>query len=363
MILTPFDHEHMAHALRLADRGRFTCKPNPCVGAVLAHGAAVVGTGWHQRAGEPHAEVFALREAGSRAAGATAYVTLEPCAHHGRTPPCADALLAAGVRRVVFASADPNPLVSGQGIERLRQAGVDVVSGLMSGDADLLIEGFLSRMRRQRPFVRLKSASSLDGRIALASGDSKWITGDAARADVHRWRAGSSAILTGIGTVLADNPRLTARVETPFVAPVRVILDTHGQIPSDAAVLDAEAPTLLFCADAVSDVLSCRLPGVQVIGSAVGTDGRLELMPVMTELARRGINDLFVEAGGRMAGSFLHAGLIDEWLLYQNACVLGDGGLPVFAGVSPPDMSQRPRWRVLDRRQVGDDLRLRLRTG
>ena len=362
MTFTELDHRHMAHALRLAERGQFTCKPNPCVGAVLALGADVVGVGWHQRAGEPHAEVFALREAGARAVGATAYVTLEPCAHHGRTPPCSDALLAAGVKRVVYASADPNPLVSGQGIERLRHAGVEVVAGLMSGDADRLIEGFLSRMRRQRPFVRVKSATSLDGRIALASGESKWITGEAARADVHRWRAAAGAILTGIGTVLADNPRLTARVAEPFVPPIRVVLDARGRMPSDAAVIDAEAPTLVICAEAVSDALSRRLSTVQVIGLPVDAAGHLALMPVLTELARRGVNDLFVEAGGQVAGSFLRAGLIDEWLLYQNACVLGDQGLPVFAGVSPSDMANRPRWRVLDHRQFGDDTRQRLRS-
>jgi len=361
MTFSATDHAHMATALRLAALGRFTCKPNPCVGAVLAHGETVVGSGSHARAGEPHAEVYALREAGDRARGATAYVTLEPCAHFGRTPPCADALLQAGVARVVYACADPNPRVSGQGVARLRDAGVRVDAGLMAAEAFGQIEGFLKRMVSHRPFIRLKSATSLDGRVALASGESAWITGANARADVHQWRAAASVILTGVGTVLADNPRLTARVDEPCVAPLRVVLDSRGRLPSDAAILDGSAPTLVVCTDPYVDALQARLPGVDVFATVATDKEKISLPALMAELARRGANDVFVESGGRLAGQLLIEGLVDEWLLYQNACLLGDGGLPVFAGLAPESMAKVDRWQVVDRRVVGDDLRWRLR--
>lgn len=360
MSVTATDHRHMALALRLAAQGRYTCKPNPCVGAVIAHGDEVVGTGWHARAGEPHAEVFALREAGERARGATAYVTLEPCAHFGRTPPCADALLAAGITRLVYASADPNPLVSGQGITRLRDAGVQVVAGLMRETADALIAGFLSRMQRHRPFVRVKSATSLDGRIALASGASAWITGEAARADVQHWRAAASVVLTGIGTVLADDPRLTARVDVPCVPPVRVVIDSHGRLPTTALVLDSQAPTWIATTQAGAEVLSARLPTATLLVTDCGADGRVGLPALMARLAERGANDVLVEAGGTLGGALLDADLVDEWLLYQNPCLLGDAGRPVFAGANPASMAARRQWRLLEQRIVGDDLRLRL---
>ncbi|HZH42963.1 MAG TPA: bifunctional diaminohydroxyphosphoribosylaminopyrimidine deaminase/5-amino-6-(5-phosphoribosylamino)uracil reductase RibD, partial [Lysobacter sp.] len=224
---TATDHALMARALRLAEHGAYTTKPNPMVGCVIAHGADVVGEGWHERAGEPHAEVHALRQAGARARGATVYVTLEPCAHTGRTGPCADALIEAGVSRVVAAMRDPFPQVAGAGFERLRAAGIAVEVGLMETQARALNRGFLSRIERGRPWVRVKLAASLDGRSALASGESKWISGEASRRDVQRWRARAGAILTGAGTVLADDPSLTVRLEddTPFVAPLRVVLD------------------------------------------------------------------------------------------------------------------------------------------
>lgn len=361
MSLGATDHAHMALALRLAERGRYTCKPNPCVGAVLAQGDAVVGTGWHARAGEPHAEVFALREAGPRARGATAYVTLEPCAHHGRTPPCADALLAAGIGRLVYASADPNPLVSGQGVARLQAAGIPVTGGLMQAAADELVAGFLSRMRRGRPFVRVKSATSLDGRIALASGHSAWITGEAARADVQRWRAQASVILTGIGTVLADDPRLTARVPDPCVPPVRVVIDSHGRIPSSAAVLNSEAPTWIATTEAGAAVLADRLPGATCLVLPATATGQVDLPALMAVLAQRGANEVLVEAGGTLGGALLEANLVDEWLLYQNPCLLGDRGLPVFSGANPASMAARSQWRLVDSRVVGIDLRLRLK--
>src|SRR5690349_22009601 len=259
MAFSGTDHLHMAHALRLAERGLYTTQPNPRVGCVIAHGDEVIGTGFHQRAGEPHAEVHALREAGARARGATAYVTLEPCAYHGRTPPCADALVAAGVARVVIAAEDPFPQVAGRGIDKLRAAGVAVETGLLREPARELNCGFLGRLERGRPFVRVKLAMSLDGRTALASGESKWITGDAARLDVQRWRARSSAILTGSGTVLADDPRLTVRLPesgdgfdgdvgeavTP-APPLRVVLDRRLRTPPGSCVIAADAPTLLM---------------------------------------------------------------------------------------------------------------------
>nr|WP_240623939.1 bifunctional diaminohydroxyphosphoribosylaminopyrimidine deaminase/5-amino-6-(5-phosphoribosylamino)uracil reductase RibD [Ahniella affigens] len=355
------DHGHMAEALRLAELGRYTTKPNPCVGAVLVQGDTVVGRGFHQRAGEPHAEVFALREAGTRAHGATIYVTLEPCAHTGRTPPCADALKTAGVARVVYAVADPNPLVSGKGVARLQAAGVVVQTGLMRDAAQAQIEGFLSRIERGRPFVRVKSATSLDGRIALRSGESKWITGQAARADVQHWRAASGAILTGVGTVLADDPSLTARVDAPCVAPARVVLDTKGRLPASAKLLSDDAPTWVLTAPEHVKSLQTRCPAATVWGIAHGPDGRLSLTGALAWLAGQGINDLMVEAGGTLAGALLREGLIDEWLLYQNTCLLGDSGMPVFAGLSPSNMAAKPEWQCVDHRPIGSDWRWRLR--
>lgn len=361
MSFSAADHRHMAEALRLAERGRYTTKPNPCVGAVLVQGDDVVGRGVHQRAGEPHAEVFALREAGERARGATIYVTLEPCAHTGRTPPCADALLAAGVARVVYAAADPNPLVSGKGVARLVAAGITVQAGLMRDAARSQIEGFLSRIERGRPFVRVKSATSLDGRIALGSGASKWITGAAARADVQHWRAAAGAILTGIGTVLADDPSLTARVDAPCVPPIRVVLDASARLPADAKILSADAPTSVLTAPEHVALLQARCPGAMVHGIARSGDGRLSLAAVLAWLAQQGVNDLLVEAGGTLGGNLLRQGFIDEWLLYQNPCLLGDAGLPVFADLQPNSMADKPQWQCLDQRQIGSDWRFRLR--
>lgn len=351
----------MAEALRLAEQGRYTTKPNPCVGAVLVADDQIIGRGFHQRAGEPHAEVYALREAGERARGATIYVTLEPCAHTGRTPPCADALLAAGVARVVYAADDPNPLVAGRGVARLQAAGVQVQSGLLRAAARAQIEGFLSRIERGRPFVRVKSATSLDGRIALGHGESKWITGAAARADVQHWRASAGAILTGIGTVLADDPQLTARVEAPCVPPLRVVLDAQGRIPANARILSGDAPSCLITRADQLDRLSQHCPQATVLSVPTEADGRLSLPAVLTLLAQRGVNEVLVEAGGTLAGALLAQALIDEWLLYQNPCLLGDAGLPVFAGLAPANMAERPQWQVLDQRALGADWRWRLR--
>jgi len=359
---TAIDHLHMAHALRLAGRGLYTTQPNPRVGCVIAHGDEVVGSGWHRRAGEPHAEVHALREAGERARGATAYVTLEPCAHHGRTPPCADALVTAGVARVVVAAEDPFPQVAGRGIEKLRAAGIAVDTGLLRDEARELNIGFFSRIERGRPFVRLKLAMSLDGRTALANGESKWITGEAARADVQRWRARSSAILAGSGTVLADDPHLTVRLPAgeAFAPPLRVVLDRDLRVPAHFHVMDAAAPTL--CIHDVQRTPPADAPaGGRHAGVALDGNGRLDLDAVLALLARFDVNELHVEAGSRLGGALLAGGRVDELLLYIAPVLLSDHARPLLE--LPPLASMAERWRlaVVEQRQVGADWRLRLR--
>ena len=361
MTFSVLDAMHMAQALRLAEQGLYTTQPNPRVGCVIAHGERVVGQGWHQRAGEPHAEVYALREAGADARGATAYVTLEPCAHHGRTPPCADALIAAGVGRVVIAAEDPFPQVAGKGIARLRAAGIAVESGLMRDAAREVNIGFFSRIERHRPWVRVKLAMSLDGRTALSNGESKWITGEAARMDVQRWRARSSAILTGIGTVLADNPQLTVRLDRGpghAYTPMRVILDRHLRTPAGSHVLDGQTPTLvLHAASAMPDE---RFARVECIAIAEQNDA-LDLHAVLALLAGRGCSELHVEAGPTLCGALFAAGLADELLIYMAPLLLGDTARPLLALPPLADMAARWKLNVLDSRAVGQDLRLRLR--
>lgn len=361
---TPFtaiDHRHMAHALRLAERGLYTTHPNPRVGCVIAHGEQVVGAGYHVRAGEPHAEVHALREAGEHSRGATAYVTLEPCAHHGRTPPCADALIAAGVARVVMAAEDPFPQVDGRGIGKLRDAGIAVDSGLMRDEARELNIGFFSRIERSRPWVRVKLAMSLDGRTALANGESQWITGEAARADVQRWRARSSAILTASGTVLADNPRLTVRLPDgeAFTPPWRVVLDNRLRTPPDSHVLDGSMPTLVMHNEQYVPVD----PRFQAVALSVVAEkgGAMDLGAVMDELARRHISEVHVEAGPNLCGSLFAAGLVDELLIYIAPVLLGDSAQPLLGLPSLTDMASRWKLHTVDRRVLGDDLRLQLR--
>ena len=351
----------MAHALRLARGGLYTTQPNPRVGCVIVRGNEVVGAGFHQRAGEPHAEVFALREAGERARGATAYVTLEPCAHHGRTPPCADALIAAGVRRVVVAAEDPFPQVDGRGIGKLRAAGIAVESGLMHEAARELNAGFFSRIERGRPFVRVKLAMSLDGRTALASGESKWITGEAARADVQRWRARSSAILSGSGTVLADDPRLTVRLPEgeAFTPPLRVVLDRQLRTPAGSHVLDGSASTLLLHGAAAScpDDRFARVERVALAAQGAA----LDLRAVLALLAGRGCNEVHVEAGPTLCGALFAAGLVDELLLYVAPLLLGDDARPLLQLPSLSDMARRWQLRVVDQRMLGADWRVQLR--
>jgi diaminohydroxyphosphoribosylaminopyrimidine deaminase/5-amino-6-(5-phosphoribosylamino)uracil reductase len=354
------DERMMSRALALAERGLFTTQPNPRVGCVIAHGDEIVGEGWHVRAGEPHAEPIALRAAGERARDATAYVTLEPCAHHGRTPPCADALIAAGVARVVAATSDPNPKAVG-GLARLRAAGIEVAVGLKEHEARALNAGFFSRIERGRPWVRVKIAASLDGRTALANGESKWITGTAARDDVQRWRARSSAVLTGIGTVLADDPQLTVRLDADHVAPLRVILDAKVRTPARSRVLDGAAPTLIVHGrDAKPS--DHRFARVDLLGIA-SESGRLDLAAVLAELARREVNELQVEAGPILSGAFLAAGLADELLLYLAPKLLGDTAQPMALLPALPALADAATMTLVEQSTCGPDLRLRLLTG
>lgn len=351
------DSQWMAHALRLAELGLCTTSPNPRVGCVLVREGKLIAEGWHRRAGEPHAEVHALRAAGESARGATAYVTLEPCSHHGRTPPCADALIAAGVQRVVVATQDPNPLVAGRGIARLRAAGIEVECGLMEAAARELNIGFFSRMTRGTPWVRSKIAASLDGRTALANGSSKWITGDAARHDVQHWRARSCAVLTGIGTVLADDPQLNVREPATQRQPLRVVLDSALRISPGARILqDGRALIYTACTDAAKHE-SLKARGAEVVTLA-GSEGKVDLPGVMRDLGERGINEVLVEAGHTLNGSLMQAGLVDELVLYFAPQLLGDAARGMAKMGELTQLSQRIALQWNDVRQVGNDLRI-----
>lgn len=357
------DSRHMARALHLARRGLFTTQPNPRVGCVVVDGnGEQVGEGYHQRAGEPHAEVLALRQAGARARGGTAYVTLEPCSHHGRTPPCADALVNAGVGRVVAAMEDPNPEVSGRGLGRLREAGVSVSSGLLENEARALNPGFIKRMEQGLPWVRVKLASSLDGRTAMASGESMWITGEAARADVQRLRARSSAILTGVSTVLFDDPSLNVRLssEEELVQPLRVILDSSLRTPETAKTLQLPGEVLIVHAEGQSTDREKRLrnAGAQLSLCGSANSGGLDLDEVLRVLAKREINEVHVEAGATLCGALLSAGMADELVVYMAPHIMGDGGRGLFHLPDVSAMEQRVPLTVSDIRAVGGDWRI-----
>jgi diaminohydroxyphosphoribosylaminopyrimidine deaminase/5-amino-6-(5-phosphoribosylamino)uracil reductase len=352
------DHQYMARALQLAARGLYTTDPNPRVGCVLVKDDVVVGEGWHERAGGPHAEVAALSAAGDKGAGATAYVTLEPCAHTGRTPPCADELKKAGVSRVVYAGDDPNPQVAGQGAAMLAAAGIEVTAGVCELEAAALNPGFFTRFQKGRPYIRSKIAVSLDGRTGLASGESQWITGEAARDDVQHWRARSSVILTGVGTVLADNPRLTVRREAlgEVLAPQRAVLDSSLQCNPNAEIFQS-APVLVYYTSAgVENVAafgdSARLKAMATV------DGRVSLHGVMGDLAAQEFNEVLVEAGAQLNGALLEAGLIDELIVYQASHVLGDSARGMFAIEQLSTMAERTALKLVDVRRVGEDLRL-----
>jgi len=355
------DHRHMARALRLAARGLYSTDPNPRVGCVLVRDGEVVGEGWHVRAGGPHAEIHALQAAGERARGATAYVTLEPCSHHGRTPPCADALVEAGVARVVAAMEDPNPRVAGQGLERLRAAGIATAAGLMQAQAEALNPGFVKRMRSGRPLVRCKLAMSLDGRTAMASGESRWITGPAARADVHRLRARSSAMLTGIGTVLADDPSLDARLgdDTPVQQPLRVVLDSRLRLPATARMLSLPGRTIVCCAAGADPA---RAEALQAAGAEVielgAEPGRVSPAAVLDFLGREQVNEVMVEAGVTLNGALLAEGLIDELVVYLAPHLMGDAARGLFHLPGLEHMRERIGLTITDIRAVGQDWRL-----
>lgn len=354
------DHSYMARALRLAAQGLYTTDPNPRVGCVLVKEDRIIAEGWHERAGEPHAEVHALRAAGKAARGATAYVTLEPCAHHGRTPPCADALIVAGVSRVVAAMTDPNPLVAGQGLDRLRAAGIAVTVGVLEAEARELNLGFVSRMTRGRPWVRLKTAISLDGKTALANGLSQWITGADARRDVHAWRARSGAMLTGIGTIRDDNPRLTVREVASPRQPLRVVVDSRLEIPLDAAILDGGGVLVACANEDAGKSAALRARGADSV-VLPNSHGKVDLPALLRELGRRGINEVMVEAGGKLNGSLLREGCIDELLIYQAPLLLGDTaqGMADFGTLT--SLQDAMRLNILERRMVGADQCLRAR--
>lgn len=365
------DAAWMARALRLAERGLYTTDPNPRVGCVIVRDGDVVGEGWHRKAGEPHAERVALAAAGQRARGATVYVTLEPCAHQGRTPPCADALIEAGVGRVVAAMRDPNPLVAGQGLAMLDAAGIDTVVGVGEADAEALNPGFLQRMRHDRPYVRCKLAMSLDGRTAMASGDSKWITGDQARRDVQRLRARSSAIVTGINTVLHDDPSMNVRLaahdlhgvdaDAYLRQPLRVVLDTRLRMPPRARMLELPGQTLIVCGEAASAEIASELEqaGAEIV-RLPQLGGRIDLARVLSALAERHVNEVLIESGPTLAGAALQASVVDELIVYQAAHLMGQAARALVELPGLERMDQRIALRFVDARRVGDDLRLTL---
>jgi diaminohydroxyphosphoribosylaminopyrimidine deaminase/5-amino-6-(5-phosphoribosylamino)uracil reductase len=351
----------------LAKKGHYTTHPNPRVGCLLVKDGEVIGTGYHRCAGEPHAERNALAMAAKHARGATVYVTLEPCCHHGRTPPCTDGLIEAGVKRVVAAMQDPNPLVAGKGLEILSAAGIEVESGILQAQAEQLNPGFIKRMRQGLPYVRCKLAMSLDGRTAMASGESKWISSADSRRDVHRLRAGSSAIMTGVGTVLADDPSMDVRLDgaelgldkgLPLPLPIRVVLDPDLAMPVSARMLTLPGRTLVITREVGSaKKAALETAGVQVM--PVPAEGEnLDLHQVMHRLAGREINELLLESGATLAGAMLAAGLIDELIVYLAPHIMGHGARGLFHLPGLEQMQDRYELRIDDLRQVGQDIRI-----
>ena len=355
------DHAFMARAVELARRAIASADPNPSVGCVIVNDGAVVGEGFTQRAGGKHAEIEALDAAGVRARGATVYVSLEPCAHTGRTGPCATALIEAKVARVVFALEDPNPEVAGRGARMLADAGIDTEAPVLAAQAHEVNRGYFSRIRRQRPWIRCKMAASLDGRTALASGESQWITGEAARRDVHRWRARSSAVMTGIGTVLADDPALSARVPDSDIdvkQPKRVIIDSGLKTPADAKTLALDGEVIIFAGDAAAADQSKALTKAGARIETVAADPRCDLKAVASRLAELEINDVWLESGPTLAGAMLAAGLVDELALYLAPSLLGNDARGLFALPPLASLDDRIRLEIDDLRRLGDDLRI-----
>ncbi|MBC7003981.1 bifunctional diaminohydroxyphosphoribosylaminopyrimidine deaminase/5-amino-6-(5-phosphoribosylamino)uracil reductase RibD [Photobacterium sp. BZF1] len=364
-MFSSIDHAMMLRAIKLAKNGQFTTTPNPNVGCVIAHDDEIVGEGYHYRAGEPHAEVFALRAAADKAKGATAYVTLEPCSHYGRTPPCAEALVKAGVKRVVCAMVDPNPKVAGRGIAMLKQAGIEVQTGLLEQDAEALNPGFIKVMKTGLPYVQLKLAASLDGRTALANGESKWITGPAARADVQRYRAKAGAILSTSATVLADDPSLNIRwqelgdevqqgyPEADLRQPVRVVIDSKNRVTLEHRLISLPGNTILARKQADMQAWPQDVEQL-VIPEGEGVD----LHALMVELAKHNINHIWVEAGAGLAGGLLQAGLVDELILYQAPKLMGSDSRGLMDLNGLVSMAQVPELSISDVRMVGDDIRI-----
>ncbi len=367
------DREHsrwMARALQLARHGLYTTRPNPRVGCVIVRNGKAAGEGWHMQAGEPHAEVLALRAAGNAARGATVYLTLEPCAHHGRTPPCADALVDAGVARVVVAMRDPDPRVAGAGLARLREAGIEVIEGVANEAAAQLNPGFLSRVQHGRPWVCLKAAMSLDGRTAMASGESRWVTGPEAREEVHHLRARSAAVMTGSGTVLADDPSLNVRLDggvphpggsaLPWPRPLRVVLDSQLRMAPASRMLALEGQTLVLAArDHASRRQALEQAGAEV--AVVGGDAQVDLAAALALLGEREINEVLVEAGPRLGGALLAAGLVDELVIYMAPHLMGDAARGLFTLPGLERMAQRLPVEMIDIQRVGEDWRITAR--
>jgi len=362
-MFTAFDHAMMRRALDLAALGRYTTHPNPRVGCVIVQNERIVGEGWHRKWGEAHAEPIALAAAGEAARGATVYVTLEPHCFHGRTPPCTDALIRAGVKRVICGALDPNPRVAGAGLAQLREAGIEVAQGLLEDEAHALNLGFDKRMRTGMPRVRLKIAASLDGRVALANGASRWITGESARADVQRLRAESSAVVTGIDTVLADDPLLTVRdpsIDLAGRVPMRVVLDTHLRMPATARMLREPGDTLVFTAASADSEPAqlLRSAGAEVHEVAVAAAGRLDLVAVLRALGERLCNDVLVEAGGTLSGRLLEEKLVDELIVYVAPKVLGADARPMIGLTGLTSLEQGPHFELASFERIGDDLKL-----
>lgn len=366
------DHQHMARALQLAARGLYTTHPNPRVGCVLVRNKRVLAEGWHEYAGGPHAEIAALQKAGVEAEGATAYVTLEPCAHQGKTPPCVEALIEHRLSRVVVAMQDPNPLVNGNGIQRMRASGIQVDVGLMAGQAAALNPGFLKRMQSRRPYIRLKQGISLDGGTALANGKSQWISGENSRIDVHRLRARSSAIMTGVDTVLSDNPAMTVRLESLAVMgeletdggsrikqPLRIIIDSNLRTPPDARVLKLPGDVLIVTVNE-DPASQSRLTSehVEVVRLPPDEQGKPDLHDLMSILAEGQINELLVECGARLAGALLTRKLVDEIVLYMAPCLLGSSARGLFDVPPLSDMRERIELDIQEIRAIDRDIRI-----
>jgi diaminohydroxyphosphoribosylaminopyrimidine deaminase/5-amino-6-(5-phosphoribosylamino)uracil reductase len=361
-MFSEFDHRMMRRALELAALGKYSTHPNPRVGCVVVQGERIVGEGWHRKWGEPHAEPLALSAAGEAAKGATVYVTLEPHSYMGRTPPCTEALIRAGVKRVVCGELDPNPRVSGQGVEQLRAAGIEVQVGLLAGEAHELNLGFDKRMRTNTPRVIVKIAASLDGRIALANGASRWITSDAARADVHRLRAECSAVLTGVGTVIADDPQLTVRdasIDMAGRVPLRVVVDSQLRMPANARMLRESGETLVFTANAEkASVDALQAAGARVVRVECGSDARVDLRAVIRELGARQCNDVLVEAGPTLCGQLVKEGLVDELIVYFAPKVLGSDSKPMLQLTGIEAIDRAPQLVLHEMSRMGDDMKL-----